>query len=469
MISNKIPEAFILNMQTLLGEEESQTLLHSLDQDAPTSIRLSQVKGDLIPSSMLLKGVVPWCPWGYYLSERPLFTSDPLFHAGAYYVQEASSMLLYQIKPLLGDKPLVALDLCAAPGGKSSLLLDLLPKDSLLVSNEIVKHRANILLENLLKWGNPRSIVTSTSPSRLGKARNLYDLILVDAPCSGEGMFRKDTQAREEWSPNSPSTCAERQRAILNDIWPSLNEDGLLIYSTCTMNREENEDIVQFILDDLGADAIDLGKLPGGVWSSPFSSSPCYRMLPHRVEGEGLFFAVFRKTSTDTISQHNKASKNKKGYKEKSNNIPAVVRTWIDGDQDYSLFEADSTIYAETKKVQLIRQELSSLGIDVLSSGIPLATIKGKDCIPHAGLALSTCLKTTAFPRAELSLNQALSFLSRESIILDDTTPKGFVLVCFRETPLGFVKHLGNRSNNLYPPEWRIRNLSKVLEAVHEE
>ena len=309
-----LPVAFEASIKKLLREDEAQQLLHALDEEAPTSIRISQAKSEyfnLLKKGDLSSSFVPWCPWGYYLDKRPTFTGDALFHAGTYYVQEASSMLIYQVKPLLGEDPIVALDLCAAPGGKSTLLLDMLPQGSVLVSNEIVRHRANILEENLLKWGNPNSIITSTTPKSLGKATGLFDMMLVDAPCSGEGMFRKDMQAREEWQPNSPKLCADRQRLILSDVWDSLKEGGLLVYSTCTINQEENEDIVQYIVEILGAEAINLGDISGGVWKSPFLQYPCYRMLPHKAQGEGLFMAVLRKTSATEPSRI-KTNKGKK-------------------------------------------------------------------------------------------------------------------------------------------------------------
>ena len=464
-----LPIAFEASIKKLLGENEAQELLSSLDDEAPTSIRISQAKSEyfnLLKKDNLSNSIVSWCPWGYYLDKRPTFTGDALFHAGAYYVQEASSMLIYQVKQLLGENPIVALDLCAAPGGKSTLLLDMLPQGSMLVSNEIVRHRANILEENLLKWGNPNSIITSTTPKSLGKATGLFDMMLVDAPCSGEGMFRKDMQAREEWKPNSPIQCADRQRLILSDVWDSLKEGGLLVYSTCTINQEENEDIVQYIVEILGAEAINLGDIPGGVWKSPFSQYPCYRMLPHKAKGEGLFMAVLRKTST-TEPLRIKTNKGKKKNNHIVTEFPKEIKQWVRSSENYSFQVEDGIVYALNDSVQATYLGLKAQGITPISIGIPLATLKGKDAVPHAGLALSTELNTDVFPKINVNEQMLISFLSRENITIDASIPKGFVLISHQNLPLGFVKHLGNRSNNLYPQEWRIRNSDRIRQNLN--
>ena len=464
-----LPIAFEASIKKLLGENEAQELLSSLDDEAPTSIRISQAKSEyfnLLKKDNLSNSIVSWCPWGYYLDKRPTFTGDALFHAGAYYVQEASSMLIYQVKQLLGENPIVALDLCAAPGGKSTLLLDMLPQGSMLVSNEIVRHRANILEENLLKWGNPNSIITSTTPKSLGKATGLFDMMLVDAPCSGEGMFRKDMQAREEWQPNSPIQCADRQLLILSDVWDSLKEGGLLLFSTCTINQEENEDIVQYIVEILGAEAINLGDIPGGVWESPFSQYPCYRMLPHKAKGEGLFMAVLRKTST-TEPLRIKTNKGKKKNNHIVTEFPKEIKQWVRSSENYSFQVEDGIVYALNDSVQATYLGLKAQEITPISIGIPLATLKGKDAVPHAGLALSTELNTDVFPKINVNEQMLISFLSRENITIDASIPKGFVLISHQNLPLGFVKHLGNRSNNLYPQEWRIRNSDKIRQNLN--
>lgn len=452
--------AFCTMMIDLLGETEASQLFDALEQDAPTSIRLSRYKTSevIMPE---LGASVPWSERGYYLASRPIFTGNSSFHSGAFYVQEASSMLLDCIKPLLGTEPITALDLCAAPGGKSTLLLDMMPEGSLLISNEIVKHRANILAENLQKWGNPHSIVTSTSPDQLAKLGATFDLLLVDAPCSGEGMFRKDLAARSEWSENSPAMCAKRQKDILSDIWGTLKDKGLLVYSTCTMNRLENEDILAFVVEDLGAEAVSLGEIGNGVWLSPFSAYPCYRMMPHRTKGEGLFMAVLRKTVGEDTRGHKGRAKSHIKQQPKTV-IPQEVYTYLREPSDFVWELRNDELSAYPHSIIPVLKQLQDLRIPILTAGVPIATIKGKSIIPHTALALSTALSVDAFERVELEDHQVVPYLSREAIQLDSNLAPGIKIVQHRGLPLGFVKHLGNRSNNLYPQEWRIRHGDKL-------
>lgn len=469
-----LPNAFVKQMTTLLGEEEAHRLVDSLETGPPVSIRLSQHKQGDSPIQ-LPEGSrsVSWCPWGYYLPSRPIFTADPLFHAGRYYVQEASSMLLYQIKDLIKtDVPLTALDLCAAPGGKSTLLLDLLPEGSVLLSNEVVPQRAHILMENLQKWGNPNSIITSVYPEKLGKLRHQFDLVLVDAPCSGEGMFRKDPAARSEWNESSPSLCAERQRGIIDDIWQTLRDGGILVYSTCTMNREENEDIVSYILDEYEATAIDLGEIGDGVWLSPLVSAPCYRMLPHRAEGEGLFMAVFRKGDADKVVTlpKDKKPKRKTNNKIQSAEVPSEIKSWLKQDDlELRWQRKGDEVIAYPPSLETLLSALEERKIAPLSYGLPVAEIKGKSILPLAPLALSTRLHRGAFECVEIDRSTAIAFLSKESVNLSSELTAGIKLLCYEATPLGFVKHLGNRTNNLYPTHWRIRHREQVERRLAEQ
>lgn len=459
----KLPEAFARNMQALIGESETIELLQALEREAPTSIRLSKHK----PLADMAKGLrpVPWCEQGYYLETRPVFTGQAALHGGCYYVQEASSMLLWQAKAVLGDRPYTALDLCAAPGGKSTLLLDLLPEGSVLVSNEVVRHRANILAENLQKWGNPRSIVTNAMPETLGRLRGAFDLILVDAPCSGEGMFRKDLSARSEWSDASPIACAERQRSILADVWQALAPEGLIVYSTCTMNREENEDIVAYIIEELGAEPISLGEIGSGVWSSAFSPYPCYRMMPHRAEGEGLFLAVMRKVSDDESGAYKgkKSKKAKKGKAGAKTAVPSEAYSWLIDADSYTWEEQGELLMAYPKEIVELLSDLQAERVPIVTAGIAVATMKGKSLIPETALALSTAFDRSAFGGGvALEREQVIPYLSREAIQLPEGLSAGFYYVHHEGIPLGFIKHLGNRTNNLYPQEWRIRHGEKL-------
>lgn len=452
--------AFCDMMVDLLGADEAKQLFDALEENPPTSIRLSRYKGKeaMLPSEST---AVPWSPRGYYLPTRPTFTGQSAFHAGAYYVQEASSMLLSAIEPLLADEALTALDLCAAPGGKSTLLLDMLPHGSILLSNEVVKHRANILSENLLKWGNPNSIVTSTMPEQLGNLGATFDLILVDAPCSGEGMFRKDLASRSEWNVGSPLMCAKRQKDILADIWGSLKDGGLLVYSTCTMNRQENEDVVAYLVEELGAESISLGDLGHGIWTSPFSPYTCYRMMPHRTQGEGLFMAIVRKNAEDG-NTHHKGRGKEKHKATKAQDIPQEVYSYLSQAELFEWELRGDELYAYPKEICPLLRRLQALRVPIISAGIPIASIKGKSIIPHTALALSTALNKDAFEWVELDDKQLIPYLSREAIQLDMNLKPGIKLVHHRGLGLGFVKHLGNRSNNLYPQEWRIRYGEKL-------
>lgn len=466
-LTTPLPTGFREQIHELLPEE-AHALLRALDEEPSVSIRLNARKTQGIDLPLPLGEAVPWAgPLGYYLDQRPSFTADPLWHAGCYYVQEASSMLLSLVKPLVGEEPLTTLDLCAAPGGKSTLLLDLLPEGSVLVSNELIRSRAQILAENIQKWGATESIVTSTEPRALGKLRTTFDFILVDAPCSGEGMLRKDEEARRQWSPGLVAQCARQQREILEDIWPALRPGGILVYSTCTFNREEDEAMIGYLVEEFGAEPLALPDCPNEITPSTLSPYPCYRMMPHRVRGEGLFLAVVRKPE-DEVPAKGKPSK---GKGRGSAKVPAEVLAWIAEDlrQDLILQQVgDDQLVAYSPSVSSLVEQLQALKVPILTSGIPLAEVKGKNYLPHPALALSLALAEEAFPRVEVTQETAIRYLAREAITLPEATPRGFVLICYGGQALGFVKHLGNRSNNLYPQAWRIRHPELVLASLAE-
>ena len=422
-----LPDDFLRQMSEQLGAEEYEAFIQALNAEPPVSIRLNPHKPVPAPSERQ----VLWCKDGYYLSERPVFTLDPLFHAGCYYVQEASSMYLSEVliqyaSPL---SPQHVLDLCAAPGGKSTLMLSQLPEDTLVVCNEVVRNRAQILRENIIKWGCSNAVVTNNQPRDFRFLGPLFDVILCDAPCSGEGMFRKDPQSIGEWSHANVNMCQQRQRDIVSDIWPCLRTNGILIYSTCTYNKKENEDNVQWIADELGADILSTR-----------------RFMPHKTEGEGLFMAVLKKVRSENLKV--KKSKCKAGCPKLK-----VPTTWLKRTEGltFAAYHAYSTRHSQT--IDLLCQQLQ-----VLHYGIPIATLKGKDKLqPSHSLAMSNWLNDSAFPKTEIPLNQALSYLRTEAITLPPNTPRGYVLLTYQNHPLGFVNNLGSRANNLYPSEWRIR------------
>nr|WP_313966409.1 RNA methyltransferase RsmF [uncultured Porphyromonas sp.] len=466
-LTTPLPTGFSEQIHELLPEE-APALLRALDEEPSVSIRLNARKTQELELTLPLGEAVPWArPLGYYLDQRSSFTADPLWHAGCYYVQEASSMLLSLVKPLLDKTPLTALDLCAAPGGKSTLLLDLLPEGSVLVSNELIRSRAQILAENIQKWGSTQSIVTSTEPRALGKLRSTFDFILVDAPCSGEGMLRKDEEARRQWSPGLVAQCARQQREILEDIWPALRPGGILVYSTCTFNREEDEAMIGYLVEEFGAEPLALPDCPNEITPSTLSPYPCYRMMPHRVRGEGLFLAVLRKSGDEAPAK----GKPTKGKGRGSVKASAEVLTWLAEDlrQDLVLQQVgDDQLVAYSPSVSSLVEQLQALKVPILTSGIPLAEVKGKNYLPHPALALSLALAEEAFPRVEVTQETAIRYLAREAIILPEATPREFILICYQGQALGFVKHLGNRSNNLYPQAWRIRHPELVLASLAE-
>jgi 16S rRNA C967 or C1407 C5-methylase (RsmB/RsmF family)/NOL1/NOP2/fmu family ribosome biogenesis protein len=429
-----LPEAFIQRTQALLGQE-FDAFCDALEKDAPVSIRLNPRK---IAATPALEKVA-WCDTGYYLPSRPVFTLDPLFHAGLYYVQEASSMFLEQVVKNYVKEPIKALDLCAAPGGKSTHLASLLPEGSLLVSNEYVRSRAYILAENMKKWGTPSAVVCNNTPAQISKLSSFFDLILVDAPCSGEGMFRKDEGAIAEWSPENVKNCVARQGDLLEEIWSALREDGILIYSTCTYNRQENEERVQWIMDELGAELIDVPLEDSwGVTKSEYG----YRFYPHKTKGEGFFMAVLRKTASENILRIKPQKQNTKYTCEQLSALEYILHP-----NDYLLHTDKNGLFAFSKKYS---DEIAYLmkNLFVLHAGISLGEWKGKSFIPDAGLAFSEELLPDAFVRVEVDMQTALNFLRTENIVLTDA-PQGIVLLTYKKHPIGFVKNLGNRCNSL--------------------
>lgn len=404
----QLPKDFEDYTRELFGEERYERFTAAFEEQQPVSVRINPFKRTTIGDTP-----VPWCQNAFWLKERPDFTLDPLLHAGCYYVQEAGSMFLDEVLRQHVCGPVSMLDLCAAPGGKSTLARAALPEGSILFSNEPDHRRANILMENLQKQGHPQVYVTNNYARDYQKAKLKFDVILTDVPCSGEGMFRKDEGAIKEWSIQNVLKCQDLQRSIVSDIWPCLNEGGLLIYSTCTFNTRENEENIKWIIEELDAEILSV-KIDErwGITGSLLQgfNAPVYRFIPGITPTEGLFMAVLRKRGDTQQRVHNSIA---------------------------------------PKSLKALR---------VLSDGNPQPTIKGKDAIPSHAEALLTSLDPNKYNKVELSKEQALNYLRREAIVLPPDTPKGFVIVCFDEHPLGFVKNLGNRANNLYPQEWRIRN-----------
>lgn len=445
------PQEFI----NILPDGERDALLTALDTEPEVSIRFNS-KADnaesLVMESLECRadGRVVWIDNAVYLDHRPQFTMDPLLHQGCYYVQEASSMFLAQAISKCVNGPVKALDLCAAPGGKSTLLAGLLPQGSLLISNEIQRSRAQILAENMIKWGSPGVMVTCNSPKQVGESSLMFDIIAVDAPCSGEGMFRKDEVAVRDWSLKNVEMCASRQRQIIEDIWPALKPGGYMIYSTCTFNRQEDEDNVRWIMDKFGAQTVDLN--PDPKWNIAGSLTeddlPVYHFMQHRTRGEGFFLCLLRKPEGYQVALKGRP------FKADISKIPSECKTWVkDG---YGFFIKNESVFALPSA---LKDDMWQAGQELyaLVPGIEVAVMKGHDWVPAHSLAMSSVLNRDAFNTVEVTRQQALAYLHCDALRLEDV-PRGIVLLTFKNIPLGFVKNIGNRANNMYPQEWRIRN-----------
>ncbi len=441
----QLPDDFIADLREYLPAEHQQ-LIDALATEPVSSIRLNRRKIDNVKNGSLEQ--VKWCEEGFYLNDRPTFTMDPLFHAGAYYVQEASSMAVGQVfKQYMNEvESPVVLDLCASPGGKTTHLASLLDGKGFLLSNEVVKTRTKTLCENVAKWGFANTAVCSVMPSSFTDLTGLFDMILVDAPCSGEGMFRKDEVAVSEWSRDNVKMCADRQRTILRDVFPSLKEDGILIYSTCTFNPHEDDENAQWIADELGAEILDI-DFPA---DSGVTKDKCgYHFYPHKTKGEGFYIAAFRKTQPeDEISIRTKQDK-KKGKGNLSQPTPAEVMNWID---DSSITVVDGTAYP-TEFEQLI--QFLNQNLRLLQYGIPVYIQKGKDIIPQHTLAISNIVNKDFFEKEEVDWERAIAFLRKDNIEVE-SDKKGWLMLTYKNVPIGFVKNLGDRTNNLYPQNWRI-------------
>lgn len=400
-----IPDGF---RETILSRKDidGAALLTALEEPAVTAVKLNRRKlpdiiADGIPAiedELGYSGLepVPWCRSGFYLPERPQFTLNPLMHAGAFYVQEPSSMIYESIiERYAADMPLgLALDMCAAPGGKSLSIINALPDGWKLIANEYVPSRAAILCENLIKWGYPDIIVTNSDTGVFADSIPMFSIIAVDAPCSGEGMMRKEEVARTQWSPGLVTQCAALQRKILANAVDALLPGGLLIYSTCTFNTIENDDNFLWLTDEYGLEPLKL-VIPG------CEPGEYIRFMPHVTRSEGLFVAALRK--------------------------PGFL--------------------APPKKVGKALDRILR-DCRVLASGIP------ENVAP-----LAVNFDPNKYPGADITLETALDYLRHKAITLPESAPKGLTFLKYKGCRLGFVKNIGNRANNLYPKEWRIRNL----------
>jgi 16S rRNA C967 or C1407 C5-methylase (RsmB/RsmF family)/NOL1/NOP2/fmu family ribosome biogenesis protein len=452
MNDHQFPDNFLQSLSAENGFNEENFIKAHQIADAPTSIRLNPFK----PSALKTDEQVPWCADGFFLNTRPSFTFDPLFHAGCYYVQEASSMFIdhifKNIRPNI-DEPVKVLDLCAAPGGKSTLLNSAMNANDLLVANEIIKTRVPVLTDNLSRWGQANVIVSNNDPKDIGRLKSFFDIILVDAPCSGSGMFRKDPQAMNEWSEANVELCHQRQERILADILPALKEDGYLIYSTCSYSHQENEDILDWLCQefDLESIRIPIYKEWGIVETQSANKQAWgYRFYPGQVKGEGLFASCLKKkTNTGELGNF----KNSMHQKVSSTEIDQV-KTYINNPDDFYYFKVNEDWLA-INRVHKESLNILQRHLYLKKSGVRVGKLMGKDLIPDHELALSTILNKDTVLQTELTYDQAIQYLRRDNIDLHPTE-KGWSLMNFEGQALGWAKLLPNRINNYYPKEIRI-------------
>ncbi|MBP9193437.1 MAG: hypothetical protein KBF57_02045 [Saprospiraceae bacterium] len=450
--NSDLPVEFVALVKDALPAQ-AEKILDSIQNDPPSlSIRLNPNKSATLNFPI---EPVSWCPQGLYLNDRPIFTLDPLFQAGAYYVQEASSMVLYHIlsELILPDDPAV-LDLCAAPGGKSTLLLDFLNGKGHLVANEVIKPRANVLVDNLVKWGYANCCVTNNDPKDFTQLKNHFDLILVDAPCSGEGMFRKDKNAIGEWSTDNVTLCAGRQQRIIEDVLPALKDGGFLIYSTCTFNQQENIlNVVQFV-EDYNLQTVEI-ELPPEWNMLKVGMNDCngYQCVPGFTRGEGYFFSVLQKPigSNQTTAKPDRVQKLRPINKVEK----LILESWINSEylSAVQIHEIGDVYYFPETLSPYLPQYLKVLHIKY--AGIKLGKLNKTVFTPEHSAAL-THLAILKAPKIELSKEDALRYLNK-TLASVNHPQKTWMIVTYQNLGLGWIKNLGNRINNYLPGHLRIQ------------
>lgn len=444
-VSDNFPREFIEATADILGNE-TPALLDALGQEPPTSIRWNPYKTLEAPAGK----AVPWNRYGRYLPVRPSFTADPLFHAGAYYVQEASSMFVEHIvRSVPEDERRRILDVCAAPGGKSTIYSTLAGAEGIVVANETVRPRALSLADNIRKWGIGNTIVTNNDPLHLAGLREWFDIVAVDAPCSGEGMFRKNTDARAQWSRDNVDMCAERQRHILSDAWEALRPGGLLIYSTCTFNRQENEDNVAWMSEQFDCeDAAPTVPAEWNIQETVAGGIGCFRFWPHRLAGEGFFAAAIRKGGQKGRPVKPKARKPLLAETTKNEALelaqwvgqPELMRFARIGDNLYGYYEAS---FAEMR--------MAAEYLNTIHSGVCMGQLFGRSLKPDHSLAMFHDVNRRAVPVTDLALPDALRYLRKEELPTASIACDGINLVTFQSHPIGWAKKVASRINNLYP------------------
>ena len=440
-----LPQQLLNSLSQLEHFNEKAFVEAHSEENKITSIRFNPFKKTEL--DFTLNNKVPWSENGFYINDRPSFTLDPLFHAGCYYVQEPGSMFIeFALKQTVDfNNQLKILDACAAPGGKSTLINSLINDDSLLVSNEFIKSRAGILAENLSKWGTNNTLITNNDTQKFSELNSFFDALIIDAPCSGSGLFRKQPDAIEHWSEDNVNACSVRQKKILGDLIPTLKENGVLVYSTCSYSVEENEEIVEWMQKEFALEYVALPiKKEWGI----VETTGGYRFYPHLTKSEGFFCAVLRKTG-----EEQDASKLKRRINPEISAIESsILEPFID--------KSNKIIIKKNNLFHLLNQETLNFLLSFekqfyfKKAGVVMGEIKGKDMVPNHELALSNALSKD-ITKLDLSLEQAIKYLRKENFI-PESSLTGLVLVTYKNKGLGWAKILPNRINNYFPNELRI-------------
>lgn len=441
----KIP-SYILQAFTKAPGFEADAFEAAHERPAPQSIRINRKKMKDCPFPY--SHAVPWCDDAFYLNERPLYAQHPLWHVGAFYVQEASSMFLhFVLKHLLPlDQSLCVLDACAAPGGKSTLIASLLGPNSVLVSNETVRSRASTLQENITKWGSAEVIVTNSDTRVFQSCANLFDAVVVDAPCSGSGLFRKDEQAIDEWSEANVQLCYERQQRIVANLIPSLKANGYMIYSTCSYSVQENEDVVTWICEEFGLEIVSI-DVPA-AWGLVNSLPGCYRFYPYHTEGEGFFMAILRK------SGHTETTQLPEPHSFRRVKPNAAWLRYLKRGSNLSVFSHAEKLLAATSYVLSVAEMLKKHKLHIIQCGVEMGEMKGTDFVPSHALALCEWVSDEV-PVVDVDEEGARRYVKKETLHFSDAAP-GYYLIRYEGVHLGWVKVLKDRVNNLYPSSWRL-------------
>lgn len=457
MAEFQLPQAFTARMQAQLGDHYD-AFVQAMQDDRVVSLRINPNKST---SQFDMHAQVPWCNEGRYLPERPIFAKDPLIFAGAYYVQEASSMFVSKVMRQVLDleAPLKVLDLCAAPGGKSTLISSLISKDSLLVSNELVSKRVAPLVENLERWGNANSIVTSNGAADFSPLKQFFDAVVVDAPCSGEGMFRKDHKAIQLWSEHLVDMCAVRQHQILEEIAPAIKAGGFLIYSTCTFAPQENEDTMRWLLETGEFEPVEVNideewGITKEVVEVNGEKAIGYRFYFHKTQGEGFFLSCFRKKGEDWGRLKIKPKKRVK-VEFLPKKYLKFIEPWLAKPEGYDFVIQNDLVYALPKSMTPDFTFLINF-LKLKKSGVLLGKFNGKKLIPSHTFAMSHLL-TQKTHKLELNYEQAILYLRKQELKMETEGINGWALAQYQGHTLGWLKVLPNRINNAYPMELRLR------------